>query len=243
MQSLQERLSELLQERVRLELPKVRKELTEKLAAAQDGLAELGEDMSSDTARRLLFAESSQLVKQTADAMITGNYNFNPAFFTDVKNRLRSNVRAMVEAFNVAMLKCNRPKTEYGVGDVVTAEVVFSTGVHELTISEVSYPDGKVQYEGVDKKNDSYCIKEIKGAAVPAHLQDIMRRVRTARGRELTGFLVAMKRFCLLLLFSKLFFFSVFRRLFDALGRRNRRMETSGDESARQGVCVAGSVS
>ncbi len=61
--SLQERLSELLHEQVRRELPKVQKELEEKLKEADVALEELGEDLSQEVSRRLVYHQTLDKVR------------------------------------------------------------------------------------------------------------------------------------------------------------------------------------
>lgn len=202
-EALQHRLSALLQDRIRAELPKVRDELILKLNQAEAGLKELGEDPANARARQALFQEATQAVFNGSSAMVLGNYGTRDftEFFGCPENRIRAPSRILLEKYNADILKCNAPSTVYCEGDVVR--------LGETSVTIVSVYDGKVEtvrdstgqefrYNKngfLDSSKFAYVMHDAPDKILPdtispdPHLAGIMRRMRFARGRELCGFL------------------------------------------------------
>jgi hypothetical protein len=118
--SLRARLSDLLLDRVREEMPKVSQEIGLRFAKAKDALYGLGADCSTEAAcRRVLFetfTRFGQILKESS----AGNYVRKELREDDM--HLRSNLRSLQAKFNQEMLALNSEPKDFAAGDLIWLE-------------------------------------------------------------------------------------------------------------------------
>jgi hypothetical protein len=211
--ALQERLSVLLQDRVRKELPKVQAELKQKLSAAKATLDEMGADLSTPSAKRLIFMQSVTRVQGLVDAAIMGQYMMDRVFFANVSNRICAKVLGHVELFNSKMIKLNRSREKFQEGDIA----FISDGTNEgfVVVEKMNNSNNSNNFKGfgggfsfssppvLDKVEDvsgylpdGFCFRDDTNTLRPSKdnvkspgVMHIYSLIKSARGRELPGFL------------------------------------------------------
>jgi hypothetical protein len=118
--SLRVRLSDLLLDRVREEMPKVSQEIGLRFAKAKDALYSLGADCSTEAARRRVLFETFTRFGQILKESSAGNYVRKELWEDDM--HLRSNLRSLQGKFNQEMLALNSEPKDFAAGDLIWLE-------------------------------------------------------------------------------------------------------------------------
>jgi interferon-induced GTP-binding protein Mx1 len=178
-ENLQTRLSDLLSEKIKEELPKVKAEMIQKLKESQKQLNELGNACETESERSMEFQSTLNSLQSICYDMVKGNY-YKSEFFEE-KVRFMSIVRELESKFNATIISLNVDRREYDIGDPV-----YYKGEWIIIQEKTTFSTDKVK---VDNGSNNTILKSELIQSTPPHLCNIISRIKKSRGEELTGIL------------------------------------------------------